>query len=95
MAGTSGFIVAAYGYPVFFAFTAAVGIPVVILCLFVGRAGERKASAAQATAADPVRPEAAAGDEIGGNHPRGPGLASTGSDHAGAGRTGRPHPAHG
>ncbi|KQP33662.1 MFS transporter [Methylobacterium sp. Leaf104] len=95
VAGTSGYIVAAFGYPVFFAFTAAVGIPVVVLCLLVGRAGERKAAAAQETATDPVRPEAAAGDEIGGNHARGPGLASTGNDQSGAGRTGRPHPAHG
>ena len=37
VAGTSGFIVAAYGYPVFFAMTSAVGIPVVLLCLAVGR----------------------------------------------------------
>jgi PAT family beta-lactamase induction signal transducer AmpG len=95
VAGTSGFVVSAYGYPIFFAFTAAVGIPVVVLCLLVGRAGDRTASAAEATATDPVRPEAAAGDEIGGNHPRGPGLASTGQDHPGAGRPAKPHPAHG
>lgn len=37
VAGTSGYIVAAYGYPVFFAITAAVGIPVVALCMWVGR----------------------------------------------------------
>ncbi|MCJ2034616.1 AmpG family muropeptide MFS transporter [Methylobacterium sp. J-068] len=95
VAGTSGFIVAAYGYPVFFALTAAVGIPVVVLCLFVGRAGERRAAAAETVAADPVRPEAAAGDEIGGNHPRGLGLASTGNNPAGTAQTGRPRPAHG
>jgi len=35
--GISGFIVAAYGYPVFFALTAVVGIPVVLLCLWVAR----------------------------------------------------------
>jgi len=37
VAGVSGFAVAAFGYPVFFAMTAAVGIPVVALCLAVGR----------------------------------------------------------
>jgi len=37
VAGTSGYMVAAYGYPVFFALTAAVGIPVVLLCVLVGR----------------------------------------------------------
>jgi PAT family beta-lactamase induction signal transducer AmpG len=35
--GVSGFIVASFGYATFFALTAAVGIPVVILCLVVGR----------------------------------------------------------
>jgi PAT family beta-lactamase induction signal transducer AmpG len=35
--GVSGFIVTAYGYPAFFAMTAAVGIPVVLLCLWVTR----------------------------------------------------------
>lgn len=105
VAGTSGYIVAAFGYPVFFALTAAVGIPVVILCIFVGRAGERDAAAASAAASDPVRPEATAGDEIAGNHPRGPGLASTGSSPSGktqpdmasseTSRAGRTHPAHG
>ena len=35
--GVSGFIVAGYGYATFFALTAAVGIPVVLLCLVVGR----------------------------------------------------------
>jgi len=45
VAGTSGFIVAAYGYSVFFAFTAAVGIPVVLLCLAYGRVREAPAEA--------------------------------------------------
>jgi PAT family beta-lactamase induction signal transducer AmpG len=35
--GLSGFLVAAYGYPVFFTLTASIGIPVVILCLLVTR----------------------------------------------------------
>lgn len=35
--GVSGFIVAALGYPTFFTLTAAVGIPVVLLCLWVTR----------------------------------------------------------
>ncbi|CAA9341643.1 MAG: AmpG permease [uncultured Microvirga sp.] len=39
VAGLSGFIVEAYGYPTFFALTAAVGVPVVLLCLWVGRIG--------------------------------------------------------
>ncbi|MCJ2083322.1 AmpG family muropeptide MFS transporter [Methylobacterium sp. J-090] len=77
VAGTSGYIVAAYGYPVFFAITAAVGIPVVVLCLFVGRAGERSAArAAEATATAAVLPDATDPDASGGNHPGGPGLAS-------------------
>lgn len=96
VAGTSGYIVAAFGYPVFFALTAAVGIPVVILCAFVGRAGERNAArASNAAAADPMRPEAAAGDEVAGNHRPGPELASTARETSATGQTGRPHPAHG
>ena len=96
VAGTSGYIVAAFGYPVFFALTAAVGIPVVILCAFVGRAGERNAArASDAAAADPMRPEAAAGDEVAGNHRPGPELASTARETSATGQTGRPHPAHG
>ncbi|GJE18962.1 AmpG family muropeptide MFS transporter [Methylobacterium marchantiae] len=77
VAGTSGFIAASYGYPVFFAFTAAVGIPVVILCFFVGRAGERSAARAAAETA-------ASGDTetVSGNHPVGLALAS--SDRPGA-----------
>ena len=47
VAGASGYIVAAWGYPVFFVFTAAVGIPVVALCLAVGRRGTRPAEARQ------------------------------------------------
>jgi PAT family beta-lactamase induction signal transducer AmpG len=35
--GISGFIVASFGYATFFTLTAAVGIPVVLLCLLVGR----------------------------------------------------------
>jgi PAT family beta-lactamase induction signal transducer AmpG len=41
VAGTSGFIVSAWGYPTFFTFTAAIGIPVVALCLAVGRRGTK------------------------------------------------------
>lgn len=37
VSGLSGFMVAAWGFPVFFAMTAAVGIPVAILCLLFGR----------------------------------------------------------
>ena len=35
--GISGFIVAAYGYATFFTLTALVGIPVVVLCLWIGK----------------------------------------------------------
>ncbi|MEH3116542.1 MAG: AmpG family muropeptide MFS transporter [Methylorubrum populi] len=45
VAGTSGFVVAAYGFPTFFAMTAAVGIPVVALCFAVGRIPQRTAPA--------------------------------------------------
>jgi PAT family beta-lactamase induction signal transducer AmpG len=78
VAGTSGYLVAAYGYPVFFAFTAAVGIPVLVLCLFVGRAGERKAVTVEADGAaaiiDPTDPEMSRG-----NHPGAPGLPLSGA----------------
>lgn len=37
VSGLSGFMVDAYGFPVFFALTAAFGIPVVLLCLVYGR----------------------------------------------------------
>ena len=49
-AGSTGFVVAAYGFPVFFALTAAIGIPVVILCLLVGKVPARKASPESAAA---------------------------------------------
>ena len=39
--GISGFIVAAFGYATFFALTALVGIPVVLLCLWIGRKNSR------------------------------------------------------
>ena len=45
VAGSAGFVVAAYGFPVFFAMTSAIGIPVVILCLLVGRTTERAPAA--------------------------------------------------
>jgi PAT family beta-lactamase induction signal transducer AmpG len=42
--GISGFIVAAYGYPAFFAITAAVGIPVVLLAVWISRAAPLSAA---------------------------------------------------
>lgn len=48
VAGTSGFIVSAFGYPTFFVLTSVVGIPVVLLCLAVGRTPARKAEAGEA-----------------------------------------------
>uniref|UniRef100_UPI0035CB8951 MFS transporter n=1 Tax=uncultured Methylobacterium sp. TaxID=157278 RepID=UPI0035CB8951 len=44
VAGMSGFIVSAFGYPTFFVLTSVVGIPVVLLCLAVGRTPARKAA---------------------------------------------------
>jgi PAT family beta-lactamase induction signal transducer AmpG len=46
IAGSSGFVVAAIGYPAFFVMTSLVGIPVLILCLAVGRRGQRQDEAA-------------------------------------------------
>jgi PAT family beta-lactamase induction signal transducer AmpG len=37
VAGSAGFVVAAFGFPVFFTMTAAIGVPVVILALVVAR----------------------------------------------------------
>ena len=68
VAGTSGFVVAAYGFPTFFAMTAAVGIPVVALCFAVGRIPQR-------TAPEAAEPEGA--PATGAGNPTGPvGLAS-------------------
>ena len=67
VAGASGFIVAAYGYPVFFVMTAAIGIPVVLLCLAVGRIPGN--SAGPAASAGPVAED--------GNHPAAGELASS------------------
>jgi PAT family beta-lactamase induction signal transducer AmpG len=67
-----GFVVAAYGFPTFFAMTAAVGIPVVALCFAVGRIPQRTAPEEAVTEA----PVEAAPDTAPGN-PTGPvGLAS-------------------
>jgi PAT family beta-lactamase induction signal transducer AmpG len=41
-AGSAGFVVAAFGYPTFFAFTAAIGVPLVLLCLLVGKVAPAK-----------------------------------------------------
>jgi PAT family beta-lactamase induction signal transducer AmpG len=52
VAGSAGFVVAAFGFPTFFALTAAMGIPVVVLALALGRT----AAPAEATPAmDAVR----------------------------------------
>lgn len=60
VSGLSGFAVAAYGFPVFFALTAAVGIPVLALCLAFGRAATPSSAAAPSSALDgelaPPRP---------------------------------------
>ncbi|GJE29317.1 AmpG family muropeptide MFS transporter [Methylobacterium organophilum] len=68
IAGTSGFVVGTFGFPVFFAMTAAVGIPVVALCFAVGRRTNLASAAAEA-------PEAPAPDPKR-NPPGGPELAS-------------------
>lgn len=46
VSGLSGFMVSAYGFPVFFALTAAIGLPVLVLCLLFGRVGEERAAVA-------------------------------------------------
>jgi PAT family beta-lactamase induction signal transducer AmpG len=56
--GISGFIVESFGYAAFFAMTAAVGIPVVILCLALGRISDDAAAEADEEAV--ATPEAAA-----------------------------------
>ena len=49
IAGSSGFVVAAIGYPAFFVMTSLVGIPVLVLCVAVGRrTGQAEAAAAPA-----------------------------------------------
>lgn len=55
VAGSAGFVVAAYGFPVFFAMTAAIGLPVVALCLFVGRTPSRRAAEPSPEGAAPAR----------------------------------------
>jgi MFS transporter, PAT family, beta-lactamase induction signal transducer AmpG len=58
VAGSAGFMVAAFGFPTFFALTAAMGIPVVILCLFFGRVAPRQeVKQAEIEAAAAVAPE--------------------------------------
>jgi MFS transporter, PAT family, beta-lactamase induction signal transducer AmpG len=54
--GISGFIVATFGYAAFFTLTAAVGIPVFLLCLMIGRSvpDEDAASETDATAAEAI-----------------------------------------
>ena len=59
--GVSGFMVQAYGYPTFFALTAAVGVPVVLLCLALGRSIDAEAKDdASADEAEPALPGLAA-----------------------------------
>ena len=55
IAGTAGFIVSAAGYPAFFALTAAVGVPVVVLCLVVGRTRETPAAPLLPAETEPAR----------------------------------------
>jgi PAT family beta-lactamase induction signal transducer AmpG len=54
--GVSGFMVAAYGFPVFFALTAAIGIPVVILCLAIGGVTAQPAVAPEPDPTDGLAP---------------------------------------
>lgn len=51
--GLSGVMVDAFGYPAFFALTAAVGIPVTLMCLYAGRIVEADREAPEAVAAEP------------------------------------------
>jgi PAT family beta-lactamase induction signal transducer AmpG len=59
-AGSAGFVVAGFGYPTFFAFTAAIGIPVVLLCVIVGKVApvQREGTPEEAAAAGARMPEA-------------------------------------
>jgi MFS transporter, PAT family, beta-lactamase induction signal transducer AmpG len=52
--GISGFIVQGYGYATFFAMTAAVGIPVVLLCLMMGPIEEDEAEETADAAPEPA-----------------------------------------
>jgi MFS transporter, PAT family, beta-lactamase induction signal transducer AmpG len=52
-AGSAGFVVAAFGFPAFFAATAAMGIPVVILSLVLGRTAAPAEAAAPAVSEVP------------------------------------------
>ena len=56
VAGSAGFVVAAFGFPVFFALTAAIGFPVVLLCIFMGRTISDKAAELSKPAAAAVKP---------------------------------------
>ena len=58
IAGSSGFVVAAIGYPAFFVMTSLVGIPVLVLCLAVGR---RTGRVAPEPAEEPGNRDAAPG----------------------------------
>jgi PAT family beta-lactamase induction signal transducer AmpG len=42
IAGSAGFIVAAIGYPAFFTLTSLIGLPVLALCVLVGRRTGKK-----------------------------------------------------
>lgn len=59
VAGSAGFVVAAFGFPVFFALTAAMGVPVVLLCLAFGRIGSKDEAKPPPTA-DPAETDAEA-----------------------------------
>ncbi|MDB5558028.1 MAG: AmpG family muropeptide transporter [Enterovirga sp.] len=43
VSGFSGFMVAAYGFSMFFALTAAIGLPVLVLAILYGRVSEEQA----------------------------------------------------
>jgi PAT family beta-lactamase induction signal transducer AmpG len=58
--GVSGFVVASFGYATFFAMTAAVGVPVVILCLMIGRTSVEEEEEADTGKEPLATPEAAA-----------------------------------
>lgn len=60
LAGASGYIVEAVGYPLFFVYTAAMGVPAVLLILLLmAHARREKARAAAAIGAPALRPRAA------------------------------------
>jgi PAT family beta-lactamase induction signal transducer AmpG len=59
LAGVSGFVVEAVGYPLFFVYTAAMGVPAVLLVLVLMAHARREKARAENPAIAPLKPRAA------------------------------------